>query len=293
MGLQEFISTSLIHPDQAAAVSLPAISTNAFVRMLNPGSVDHSVLRPSLIPSLLLAVKKNQHHGAKDIAAFEIGRTYLQEGDQYLEKSAIGIVLSGQLPPLQWAEKSRTVDFYDLKGKIEQLLTALGVSEVEFRPSSIYSFHPGRQAMLFADKIELGVVAEAHPALLRRFDVAGPVLLTEIYLQLLLGQKRAELSAKEPPPYPGSERDWTITLREQTPVQDVLTAVKSTPSRLLKKVHLIDIYRSSSIGEGWKNLTIRFVYRDDTKTLSDQAVEAEHSRLMDGVLKRLGEQVRT
>jgi phenylalanyl-tRNA synthetase beta chain len=87
--------------------------------------------------------------------------------------------------------------------------------------------------------------------------------------------------------YPGSERDWTVTLDEKMPIGDVLSQVKSIPSRLLQNVTLRYLYRSEKIGSDKKNATFHFLYRDSEKTLAQEAVEAEHTKIIDETIKNL------
>jgi phenylalanyl-tRNA synthetase beta chain len=170
-GLQELITCDLISPKQAAMMLEHSMSKEALISVLLSHSVDQSVLRPSLLPGLLQAVKYNIDHGTTHIAGFEIGRTHFKEKDQYIEPTVAGIILSGKRAPYHWDPKPEDFDFYDLKGIIENLLASLKIEGVNFEISHLQNFHPGRQAKIKKGEAVLGVMGEVHPEHLAQIDV--------------------------------------------------------------------------------------------------------------------------
>ncbi len=287
-GLQEFLTCDLIGPSQMDVVKEEAMPPKNIVRVMNPTSIEQSTLRSSLLPGLLQVIKYNVDHQSHNVHGFEVGRIHFKDGDQYKEQSMAGIVLSGKRAPHHWDEKPGDIDFYDLKGVVENLLTGLGITGVTFKNLGLKAFHSGRQASLFVDSLELGSMGEIHPAILRRLDVPQRILFAEINLHDLFhsrhqGAKRMNDLAV----YPGSDRDWTVTLREGIPVEQVFTLIRSVPSKYLEDVSLLDIYRSDKLGKDMKNVTFRFIYREKDKTIDQATVDAEHQRLIDLVFKRL------
>ncbi len=260
-GLQELLTPSLVGREEAPG-GTPLLN--------NP-----SVLRPSLLPTLLATCRHNQAFRLFDLAAFEVGRVYSQQA----EEETVGILLAGNTPHHP-EEKARPYDFYDLKGIVENLLTALSLSDCSFRVSSDPNFHPGRQAELLQGNQPLGTLGEVHPRRLREAEVEGRVLFAQLDLQALRARAPKSIRAEPLPSQPSSERDWTANLPEDTPVGEWLERIRKVPSRLLRDVKLLDIYRSEKVGAGRKNVTVRMVYRDDTKTLSANQVEADHARII-------------
>ncbi|MFN4175024.1 MAG: phenylalanine--tRNA ligase subunit beta, partial [Parachlamydiaceae bacterium] len=172
----------------------------------------------------------------------------------------------------------------DLKGIIENFLESLGIARVSYRPSKLPSLHPGRQAAIYSGNLEVGSFGEIHPQVARRLDVPTRILFAELNLYDLFKSRKKEVKMKKLPEFPASERDWTITLREEAPVNQVIDAIKSIPSQLLEDVYLSDMYRSATIGPNKKNATFHFVYRDNTKTIEQIAVDNEHARLTENAL---------
>lgn len=284
-GLQEFLTCDLIGPALLDVVQEAEMPERLRVKVLNPTSVEQSILRTSLLPGLLQVVKYNWDHQNHDIAGFEIGRIHFKLGDQYREQSVAGIIFSGKSRPSHWDIKAVEYDFYDLKGIVENLMRELKVINLSFKPSQSTSLHPGRQVAICSDDVIVGMLGEVHPSIQRRLDVPQRVFFAEINLHDLFKVREKGTKMQPIPIYPGSERDWTITLEEGTPIADVFAAIYSTNSRLLENVALADIYRSDKLGKGLKNVTFNFLYRDKDKTIAQEKVDGEHARITANVLK--------
>jgi len=286
-GLQELLTCDLIGPTLLNIIQESEMPEKLWVKVLNPTSIEQSVLRTSLLPGLLQAVKFNWDHQCHDIAGFEIGRIHFKEGEQYREQSMAGIILTGKSRSHHWDIKPKDYDFSDLKGILENLFDELKVSKIAFRPSRLKTLHPGRQASIFAGDLEIGSLGEVHPDVSRRLDVPQRILFAEINLHDLFPLKISLSRMQEIPMYPGSERDWTLTLKEEAPIVAILEAVKASNSRLLENVELLDLYRSEKLGPKLKNATFRFVYRDRKKTIAQETVDKEHARIVENVLKSI------
>ena len=279
-GLQEFLTCDLIGPTLLKIVHDEEMPKDSFITVLNPTSIEQSVMRTSLLPGLLQVIKYNWDHQNQNIAGFEVGRIHFKENDQYKEQSIAGLILSGKRSPHHWDSKPEDFDFFDLKGMIENLLGELKVADVHFEENHLKSFHPGRQAAVYAGALEVGSLGEVHPAILRRLDVPQRILFAELNLHDLYKVRQSGQKMQEIPIYPGSERDWTITLNEAIPVAKIIKAIHSIPSRLLQEVSLIDIYQSEKLGKEFKNATFHFIYRDLKKTIAQERVDSEHSRII-------------
>ncbi|MFC2049258.1 phenylalanine--tRNA ligase subunit beta, partial [Chlamydiota bacterium] len=265
-GLQECSTCDLISPTEAALISTDTFPTRALIKLLNPHSIEQSVMRPSLLPGMLSVIRYNEDHGIEAVSGFEVGRVHFTAKDKYLEPPVAAIVLAGEKAPYHWETKSRPVDFFDLKGIVENLLEGLKITSFSFAPSGYANFHPGRQATLMIGDVEAGILGEVHPLTLGQAGLKRPVYYAEINLHDLQPFIPGEIRMEPLPQFPASSRDWTATVAEEVPVGTLLERVLSTPSELLESVALQDIYRSSTLGPFLKNVTFRFVYRDRHKT---------------------------
>ncbi len=279
-GLQEFITCNLISPKICNLELESGIFKKGYIKVLHAKSEDQSVLRPSLLPGLIETVQHNQNQGQFDISAFEIGQIHFREGNGFGEKTSLGIVLAGDKTPSHWDAKPKEVDFYDLKGILESLFSALLVPHISYETSSFKTFHPKRQASLSVQDKVFGVIGELHPALAQTLALKKRVLFAEIDLHVLEKFHTEIPQYKTLPLFPGSERDLTITMKRSTDLTGLLSALENISSPLLKQTELLDIYTGSNVSPTEKNVTFRFTYRDDAKTLDVDNVEAEHNKVI-------------
>lgn len=278
-GLQEFLTCDLIGPTLLNVVNGPNMKEDAVVKVLNPTSVEQSILRTSLLPGLLQAVKYNADHQNSKISAFEIGRIHFKTENKYKEHSVLGIILTGKKEHDSWSKHSENIDFFDLKGIVENLLETLGIKDIVFKENHLKTFHDARQAAIFSGDLEIGSIGEIHPSIQRKLDVPTRILFAEISLHDLYPLKKSHVKMSPLPIYPSSTRDWTVTLEEARTYDEILKMIFSVSSKLLESVSLIDIYRSEKLGKGLKNVTLRLIYRDKKKTVSQEDVDNEHARI--------------
>ena len=279
-GLQEFITCDLIGPSQVELLKDSMMPASSTITVLNPTSVEQSILRTSLIPGLLHLAKSNMLRQTFDIAGFEIGRIHFKEGDQYKEQAMAGIVMSGKEKPHHFDQKVAEVDFFDLKGLVENLLSGLNIPAANFIAQKWSAFHPGRQASIYVNDVEVGTMGEIHPSIIRSLDISQRIYFAEINLHDLYRLRKSDVKMQEIPRYPGSERDWTLTLEKGVSMSELFDAIKGVAGPLLVQLSLIGIYWNEKFGAKHHNVTLRFSYRDNKKTLSQQEVDAEHERIV-------------
>jgi len=282
-GLQEFLTCDLIGP---ALLGLTeenghdVTEERSRIHVLNPTSIEQSILRTSLLHGLLGVVKYNYDRQIHNIAGFEIGRIHFKEKESYIEQPVASIVLSGKSRPDHWDRKPLEVDFFDLKGIVENIVNECKLQDVAFRPSSLPLFHPGRQAAIYIGPKLIGMMGEVHINVIRRLDIPQRILVAEINLHELHALVVRNTAFEEIPPYPSSERDWTVSLDNDTPIDELFQAIRKNATPLLEKSSLIDLYRSETLGSNIKNATFRFTYRDKEKTLNQELVDTTHQRLV-------------
>ena len=282
-GLQEFLTCDLVGPYLLNIVQDTTPAQDEVVKVLNPTSIEQSVLRTSLLPGLLQVIKYNFDHQNPDVSGFEVGRVHFKQGDQYKEPSTVGIIMTGKNRPHHWDQKPQEVDFFDMKGMLEGLFQELRLGSISFKETQQSTFHPGRQAGIYLDSLEIGSLGEIHPAIQRRLDIPQRIYFAEFNLQDVLKMRKPESKMAPVPIYPGSVRDWTVTLPEAIPAEKILHLIQAIEAPLLKEVFIWDLYRSDKLGKDVKNLTLRFVYRDDAKTLEQEDVDALHTKIVSQV----------
>ncbi|HSX12603.1 MAG TPA: phenylalanine--tRNA ligase subunit beta, partial [Rhabdochlamydiaceae bacterium] len=183
------------------------------------------------------------------------------------------------------------VDFYDLKGHVENFLESLGIDLPLFERSHLQNFHSGRQCRVKVKELFVGALGEVHPNHLAELDIGQRVYYAELNLHELLALKRKQIKMEPLPIFPGSERDWTVTLKDETPMSLISQAVRQVSSPFLEQIELLGLYKSEKIGKDRKNVTLRFFYRDKDKTMEFEEVEREHARILSEVAQKLRDHV--
>lgn len=283
LGLQECLCCDLISPALGDIAKEMVASHMTFLHTLHSKSEEYSVLRPSLLPGLLQVVKGNIAQKNHTLHVFETGRIHFSQGDKIVEIPMAAVLLTGKNAPTSWSHKDQETDFFDLKGILENLFSGLVLPNVRFSPSTHMTFHPGRQANLEIDGLIVGSFGEVHPSFLEPFDIKQKVLFAEFQLPAMLQKRNTQVRMTPLPQFPASERDWTVPLAATTQVESVLDLIRKESSPLLEKVELVDLYVPE--GNGVKNASFRFTYRDKAKTVSFEEVETAHTQIVERVGK--------
>jgi phenylalanyl-tRNA synthetase beta chain len=279
-GLQECITCDLISPSENGLTREKQISDAATLRVLQPRSLDQSVLRTSLLPGMIKVAQHNYNFQQTDLALFEIGRVHYKEGDTIVEPSCAAILLSGLSRHPHFDRKPSPFDFFDLKGMIENLCQQLHLNNLEFLPSNLHTLHPWRQAQIKVGGTLIGVFGEMHPELISKSNLHGKLLFAELNLSDILGLK------KQPPRfhtlalYPSSTRDCTVTLAKGISYAQITSLIQSIRAPHLESFAMIDSFTSKELGPDRKNVTFRFVYRDRHQTIAHETIEKEHHEVI-------------
>ncbi len=289
LGLFEAQGQTLI---SEAAGKLAA--SGALVPLSNPLSSDMNVLRPSLLPGLLDALRHNLSHQIYDVALFELGRVFTETNGRRQEERRVAIALTGQRNALFWKGDDRDArfDIYDLKGLVEEFLEQFGVRGQNYvrRADSTALFL--ESATVHLGKFQLGELGQLLPPLARQYDLRDAVLLAELNLDVLLARRNTGKSLRPLPAFPAIRRDVAMILPEATTHEAILQVVKQAKPANLEGVELFDVFRGKNVPPGQKSMAYAFTYRNTERTLTDAEVNAAHERLVAQFKQRLQAVVR-
>ena len=279
-GLQEVLTCDLISPCMAEIVCDDPIKKESLVHMLNPLSEAQSVLRPSLLSGMLESLSRNISHRTCDFHAFEVGHVHLKKDDEFQEPLCFAVMLSGKANKPHFSTQDREVDFFDLKGILENFFSTLGFCGFSLKKSTLSIFHPGRQAKIYLAEHHVGMIGELHPRILRLLDIRQRVLFAECDIQELLFIERKEKKMQKLAQYPESDRDWTITLAKSVSFEAFMKKIEEARPTILESATLVSVFEHEKVGNDYHNVTIHFVYRDREKTVSQQEVDNAHNALV-------------
>ena len=263
--------------------------------LANPISEDMKVMRPSLLPGLLAAAKRNLDRGAPGLRLFEIGRRYLRgEGGKSDERLSIAVVLAGEKTPRGWASgKASEFDAYDAKAEALALLAEAGapVDNLQVMGDAGAQFHPGQSATLrLGPKNVLARFGRLHPALLKRFDIDAPVVAAELFLDAIPGKKGATTFARAqyaPPVLQAVTRDFAFLVPVDLPAGDLVRVVKLADKANIVAARLFDDFRGQGVPEGQKSLAVEVTLQPGEKSYGEAELKAIAERVT-GAAARLG-----
>jgi phenylalanyl-tRNA synthetase beta chain len=253
----------------------------------NPISEDMKAMRPSLLPGLLAAARRNLSRGAESVMLFELGRRYLPDG----ERPTLALVLAGSAGGRDWrGGKGRGFDAFDAKAEAVAILAAAGapVDNLQALRNAASVYHPGRSARLsLGPKNALAEFGELHPSLLRTFDLAGPVAAAEIFLDAI-PQKRGSGHMREayaPPALQAVTRDFAFLLPADAPADTLLRAVRGADKAAIVGVRLFDQFSGQGVPEGHKSLAVEVTLQAAEKSFTDEELKAISERIVASAAK--------
>ena len=239
----------------------------------NPMSSDKEVIRTTLIPSLLNVYNYNKTRKVNDILIYEIAKTY---DINYNEDSKICILMKGNYINNNWNNTKIKVDFYLIKGILENLLDYLGLkNRYSFTTSDIPNMHPGISARVLLDRKEIGIIGRIHPT-----DSKDEIYICEISMDKLITNIKP-IKYKEISKYPSIIKDMAFIMPKETEAKEVLDIIKKSGGRLLTDINIFDVYEGENIGDNEKSIAYSLTFNDSTKTLTDEEVNT----LFDKIIK--------
>jgi phenylalanyl-tRNA synthetase beta chain len=297
LGFSEVISFSFIAPESADFLGAEKDSAlRCFVPLLNPLTVDQSVMRTSLMPGLFSAVKTNLSYGEKDLKLFEWGRIFIRQETEELprERLALSGVVMGSANPKDWYREERAADIYDAKGVVEALLKALGLRALVFERGDIPPWYLKEAASLIrlADQ-RLGTVGELAPEVLKRFDVDAPRVFAfeidgTVLIEKVTGDRTFEPLAKFPAVY----RDLSLVAKKSVECARIQAIILREGRELVESVALFDLFEGGRIGSSEKALAFRICYRSRESTLDGKDINKLHESIVEKIGQETGARLR-
>lgn len=272
LGLNEVKTYTLTSPDMASTFDYEGKVRKV---LPNPMSVDKSVIRTSLLPSLVNVYNYNKARKVSDVMIYEISKTY---DASYQEDSKVAGLLCGNYLTSSWSNSVK-VDFYVVKGIVENLLDYMGFeNRYTFEVSQINDLHPGVSAKILLDKNVIGVIGKVHPKTLK-----DNVYVFEISMNALMSKVKA-LKYKEAPKYPGMEKDMAFVLDKSITAGEVIQTIRRSGGKLLTNISVFDVYTGENVGENEKSLAFKLQYMDPTRTLTEEEVMASFNKIVEKVV---------
>ncbi|OYV16862.1 MAG: phenylalanyl-tRNA synthetase beta chain [Methylococcaceae bacterium NSP1-2] len=285
-GYQEAITYSFVDEEIQQAIA----PNDEVVRLKNPISADMAVMRTTLWCGLIKAALHNTNRQQNRVRLFETGLRFVQkDGETQQEKMLAGLAL-GSAYAEQWGEKTRKVDFFDVKADVEALFGLTGC-EVQFVPAEQSALHPYQTAeILNKDGQSLGWIGMLHPNLEKQLGFDSQVFLFELAQDLVLNKTPAKF--KPLSKYPSVRRDLALIVNDDITANQLIACIKNCNEPTLQDIVIFDIYRGKGVTEGSKSVALSIILQNDTQTLTDLQIDAIFSTLLDTLTRNTGAKLR-
>lgn len=295
-GLNEVITYSFVSPEIFDKIRIPeGHKLRNTVKIKDPLTRDHSLMRTSLIASLLEVIKWNTNRQAELVKIFEAGKIYLPYPDKPDSLPNEKLIIAGAINKTGrgdiW-EKSISLDIFDAKGIIETVFQSLKVKNWEIVQGDHPAFHPLRNGKIIVKGEEVGIFGEIHPEVINNYRIPGKVSLFEIDFENLLPHIPSDLNFFILPRYPSVQRDLALIVKEEILSADIIRTIKLIDEELINKITLFDIFKGKQIGDGYKSLAYSVVFQAEDRTLTDQEVENIFKKIREQLITKFSAKIR-
>jgi phenylalanyl-tRNA synthetase beta chain len=265
--------------------------------LANPIAAELSDMRPSLLPGLAMAARRNADRGYADVALFEVGQIFKgdQPQDQFTAAGGLRRALAKSTGiGRHWSSAAKPVDAYDAKADAFAVLAAAGapMQALQVVPGGPAWFHPGRSGTIqIGPQNILGHFGELHPRAMAALKVEGPLAAFEVILENIPAQKAKATRAKallELSPFQPVERDFAFVVDSAVKAADLVRAAQSVDKKLIVSVSVFDVYEGAGIGDNKKSIAIAVTMQPREKTMTDAEIDALGQRIVAEVTKKTG-----
>ncbi len=267
LGYNQAISLSFISHEEAKAFAAMDI-----VEVANPLSEEASVMRTSLVPSMLDMLARNLNYGTTDVKLFEFGNVYEKAGDKAEQYRRLCIGATGNAIPGDVHQKARPYGFFDLKGDIEAALSAFQYSNLYFDTNTADYYHPGRSARIVIDGRRIGQFGQVHPKVAAERKLKQDVFIAEFDLERLYSQSLKELAYRKLANFPAVDRDFSFIFDDAVTFERINNAVDALGLSELRRFWPVEVFRGGSVPAGKYSVLLRAEFQSDERTLRDEEV---------------------
>jgi phenylalanyl-tRNA synthetase beta chain len=248
---------------------------------------ERNTLRYSLIPSLYKIYEYNKAHYTKDVCIYEIGKGFWKREESYGEDKKLCALMTGEY--YLGLDSKKQVDFYIIKGILEELLDYLGYNgrytiNVGSTPKEL---HPGVSAVVNMQGTDIGVIGKIHPSITK-----DDVYVFEINLDKLFKNRTSNIKFKEISKYLGMEKDVAFVVNKNVSNKEIMDAIKKAGGRLLTNIEVFDVYVGDKIANDEKSIAYNLKFEDSTKTLTEEEVMTVFNKIIVDVENKLNAKVR-
>jgi len=293
-GMYEIYTYSFTSPDVFDEIRVPEDSSlRKAVVISNPLGIDYSIMRTTTIPDMLNVISRNYNRRVPEGRLFEVSyvyRTDLKRVNMVEGIDETGLPYEVEVLTLGMYGK---VDFYDIKGAVEELFESIGVENYSFeKETDNATFHPNRTAAIMVGGKKAGTIGEIHPDVLESFDIGTRAYVGTIEIEVLLNNLAKIAQYKALPKFPAVSRDISMVIADDVMVSQIEAVIRQRGGKILEDITLFDVYKGKQVKEGMKSVAYSITFRAEDRTLTDEDVSKAMRKILDGLSTVLNAELR-
>lgn len=302
-GMREVVNYRLTTPDAEARLTAPGMASgwagDGYVTLANPIAADKTSMRHTLLNGVMENLALNMRHHPRQLL-FEVGSVYLPVKGRQLpdEPRRLTLALTGPRHVYDWQDGPQAgknqplMDFFDLKGILDSVTTAMRIGTLTYQTEEHGTFHPGRCAGVYREGKRIGVIGEVHPLVREAYELPQAVSAAELDFDLLVGDIPLVDRLTPIPTQPAVYQDIALVVAEKVSAAEVEQVIVKAGGTLLQGVRLFDVYRGDPVPQGKKSLAYALTYLAPDRTLTDQEVAKVHQGIVKAAERQLGATLR-
>lgn len=283
-GYQEVVTYSFV-PEPMQRL----LTGESGLALANPITVDMTHMRLNLWSGLLQVLQYNLNRQQRRVRIFETGLRFTSQDNELRQESVISGLVFGSAYPEQWGLLDRAVDFADVKGDVEALLTNMA-ADCHFVAAPHSALHPGQSAQIFCRDCAIGWLGAVHPNTIKELDLTGQPFVFELALSEL--QAASIPHMHEISKFPAIRRDLAVLVKEDIIASELLQNARKAAGPALKEINIFDVYRGAGVDSGLKSVALSLILQDSSRTLTDEDVDTIMNRVASRLQESLGAQLR-
>ncbi len=286
-GYQEAITYSFVDEDIQKVIA----PNDEFIRLKNPIASELSVMRTTLWCGLLNAALYNTKRQQSRVRLFETGLRFIKNNNETVQQKMLSGLVLWNVVTEQWSEKSRKVDFFDLKGDLAAIFHLSDCNNVQYSSVKHPALHPGQSAEIVnGEGRSIGVMGMLHPSLEKSLGFETPVFLFELDQELVFKKQIPKFEALSK--FPSVRRDMALVVAETVTIAEIISNIHGCNEKVIKDVQIFDVYRGVGVAEGYKSVALSLILQDFTQTLTDSEIDAIFSKVLEMLTNNINAKLR-
>jgi phenylalanyl-tRNA synthetase beta chain len=272
----------------------PSDSRRRVLPILNPLTEEQSVLRTTVMPSLLKNLSSNERNKPSAVRLFELRHVYFSTSSDEppVQLRNLGLVMSGARYQTEWCHSEEHTDYFDMKGVLEAIFHECRIKNVSFRDSTQPFLIANNSCEIFLGEQAIGFFGAVHPDVLRNFDISEPAYILELEVDRLKDNCERKIRFQPLPRFPGVTRDIALVIDENISSEAISSQIKQFPSKIIEDVSVFDVFRGGNVPEGKKSMAYSIRYLSRERTLTDEEVNKVHDGIIKHLKNKLGAEIR-